>query len=299
MTADFRFITHAAQRHTHVLTSGGFGDGLAERGFTDPRRPNQAQDRPFELVNTALHREVLKNTILHALKAVVIGVEDLLSLTQVFFDLAAGVPRYLHHPVDVAANDGRFRRHRGHHFQLLQFRFGFLFCLFRHFRRVDLTLQRFVLVRGVVHLAELFLNGFHLLIQIVLALRFLHLFFHAVANALLNLQQIDFRLHHRHQIFQTFVNVGHLQHGLFVRQLQRHMRSDGIRQARRIVNAIQRRQHFRWDFLVQLDVAFKLADGRTNQHFLLAFVNRRRFKIFSLRRKMLAVIRQRRDARAL
>lgn len=86
MTADFRFIAHAAQRHTHVLTSGGFGDGLAER-FYRPRRPNQAQDRPFELVNTALHREVLKNTILHALEAVVVGVEDLLSLTQVFLTL--------------------------------------------------------------------------------------------------------------------------------------------------------------------------------------------------------------------
>ncbi len=49
--------------------------------------------------------------------------------------------------------------------------------LFRHFRRVDLTLQRFVFVRRVVHLAKFFLNRFHLLVQIVLALGFLHLLF--------------------------------------------------------------------------------------------------------------------------
>ncbi|VTM90282.1 Uncharacterised protein [Raoultella ornithinolytica] len=283
MTADFRFITHAAQRHTHVLTAGGFSDGLAQRGFTHPRRSNQAQNRPFQLVDAALYCEILKDTILHALQAVMVGIEDLLSLTQIFFDLAARAPRHLHHPVDVAAYDGRFRRHRRHHLQLLQFRFGFFFRLFRHFCRVDLALQRFVLVRGIVHLAKLFLDGLHLLIQIVLTLRLFHLLFHAVANTLLNLQQIDFRFHHRHQIFQTFVNVGHLEDGLLICQLKRHVRSNGISQTRRIVDAVERRQHFRRDFLVQLDVAFKLTDRGAHQDFLLAFVDRRRFQVLCFR----------------
>ena len=296
MTANFRFIAHAAQRHADVFPAGRFGDRLPQRGFTYPRRSHQAEDRPLDFVHPALHREILKDAILHALQTIVIGIEDLLGLTQVFLDLTARIPRHLHHPVDVATHDGRFRRHRRHHLQLLQFRFGFLFRLFRHFRRVDLALQRFVFVRGVVHLAEFFLNRFHLLVQIVLALGFLHLLFDAVANALLNLQQIDFRFHHRHQIFQTFVDVGHLKHGLLVRQLQRHMRRDGIRQARRIVDAVQRRQHFRWNLLIQLDIAFKLADSGTNQHFLLTFVNRRRVEILRFRREMLAIIRQRRNA---
>ena len=299
MTADFRFIAHAAKRHTNVFPSGRFGDGLTQRGFTYPRRSHQTKDWPLDFVHPALNREIFKDAILHALQAIVIGIEDLLGLTQVFFDLTARIPRHLHHPVDVATHDGRFRRHRRHHLQLLQFRFGFFFRLFRHFRRVDLTLQRFVFVRGVVHLAEFFLNRFHLLVQIVLALGFLHLLFDAVANALLNLQQIDFRFHHRHQIFQTFVNVGHLKHRLLVSQLQRHVRRDGIRQARRIVDAVQRRQHFRWDLLVQLDIAFKLADSGANQHFLLAFVNRRRVEILRFRREMLAIIRQRRNASTL
>ena len=272
MTADFRFITHAAQRHTDVLTPCRFGDGLAQRGFTHPWRPYQAQDWAFDFIHTALYREVLKNAVFHTFQAVVVGIQDLLGLTQVFFDLAAGIPRNLHHPLNVAAYNSRFRRHRRHHFQLLQLSFSFLFRLFRHLRRVDLTLQRFVFIRRIVHLAELFLNGFHLLVQIVLTLRFFHLLFDAVANALLNLEQIDLRLHHRHQVFQTFVNVGHFQHGLFVSQLQRHMRSDGIRQTCRIVDAVQRRQHFRWDFLIQLDVAFELADRGAYQHFLLALI---------------------------
>ena len=50
---------------------------------------------------------------------------------------------------------------------------------------------------------------------------------------------------------------------------------------------------------VQLDIAFKLADSGANQHFLLAFVNRRRVEILRFRREMLAIIRQRRNASTL
>ncbi len=37
-----------------------------------------------------------------------VGIEDFLRLAQIFFDLAAGVPGYLHHPLDVTAHDGSF-----------------------------------------------------------------------------------------------------------------------------------------------------------------------------------------------
>ena len=109
MTADFRFVTHAAQRHTDVLTSGRFSNGLAQGGFTHPRRPHQAQNWALELVNTALNREILEDTVFDALQTVVVGIQDLLGLTQVFFDLAAGIPWNLNHPLDIAAYNRRFR----------------------------------------------------------------------------------------------------------------------------------------------------------------------------------------------
>lgn len=84
MTADFRFIAYATQRHTDILTSGRFGDGLSQRGFTHPRRSYQTQNWPFDFVYTALYREVLKNAVFHAFRAVVVGIRDLLRLTQVF-----------------------------------------------------------------------------------------------------------------------------------------------------------------------------------------------------------------------
>ena len=108
VTADFRFVTHAAQRHTNVFTSGRLSNGLTQRGFTHTRRPYQAQDWPFQLVHTALNREILKNTVFDALKAIMVGIEDFLRLTKVFFDLAARIPWHLHHPVDITANHGGF-----------------------------------------------------------------------------------------------------------------------------------------------------------------------------------------------
>ncbi len=109
MTADFRFVTHAAQRHTDVLTSGRFSNRLTQRGFTHPWRPYQTQNWAFKLVNTALNREILKDAVFDALQTVVVGIQDLLRLAQVFFDLAAGVPRNLNHPLDIAANNRGFR----------------------------------------------------------------------------------------------------------------------------------------------------------------------------------------------
>lgn len=84
MTADFRFIAYAAQRHTDILTSGRFSDGLAQRGFTHPRRSYRAQNRAFNFVYTALYREVLKNAVFHAFRAIMVSIRDLLRLTQVF-----------------------------------------------------------------------------------------------------------------------------------------------------------------------------------------------------------------------
>lgn len=76
VTADFRFITHAAQRHTDVLTPCRFGDGLAQRGFTHPRGPTST-GLGLDFVHTALYREVLKNAVFHTFQAVVVGIRDL------------------------------------------------------------------------------------------------------------------------------------------------------------------------------------------------------------------------------
>ncbi len=86
MTADFRFIAHAAKRHTNVFPSGRFGDGLTQRGFTYPGGPTRQRIGPlilFTRLCTARYSRMRSFTR----PAIVIGIEDLLGLTQVFLTL--------------------------------------------------------------------------------------------------------------------------------------------------------------------------------------------------------------------
>src|SRR6185503_12823047 len=88
VATDFGFVTYAAQRHAHELAAGRFRDRLAERGFTHAGRSDEAQDWPGQLVRPLLHSEILDDTLLDLLQAIVIGVEDLFGEVEILLDLA-------------------------------------------------------------------------------------------------------------------------------------------------------------------------------------------------------------------
>ena len=141
-----------------------------ERGLADARRSNEAQDRATQLVDPLLDSEILDDALLDLLQAKVVLVQHLLGAGDVLDDLGPLLPRHLDQPVDVIADNSRFGGHRRHHLELVQLARGLLACLFRHAGLGDLLLELGDLVAALVHLAELFLNGLHLLIQVVLAL---------------------------------------------------------------------------------------------------------------------------------
>jgi hypothetical protein len=95
------------------------------------------------------------------------------------------------------------------------------------------------LVRRVFHLAEFFLDGLHLLIQIVLALALFHLLLDAAADALLDLQHVDLALDDAENLFESRLDVLDFQDALLFGELQRHVRSDGVCEASRLVDARQ------------------------------------------------------------
>ena len=120
MAADLRFVAHAAERHAHELAARRLGDRLAERGLADAGRPDEAQDRPRQLVGALLHGEIFDDALLDLVEAEMIGVEDRLRGRQVLLDLRALLPRDRQQPVEIVAHDRRFGRHRRHLPQLLQ-----------------------------------------------------------------------------------------------------------------------------------------------------------------------------------
>lgn len=127
------------------------------------------------------------------------------------------------------------------------------------------------LIRRLFELTELFLDRLHLFVEIVLALALLHLLLDARPDALLNLQQIHLRLHHGHQEHEAFGDLEQAQNFLLVFNLERHMGRHGVSQTSGIINREDRCQHLRQDLLVELDVALKLTNGRTDQNFLFLF----------------------------
>ena len=106
---------------------------------------------------------------------------------QIMADLGTLFPGCADQPVDVVAHHCCFSGHRRHHFQLVQLGQGLGLGLLAHAGLFDLVSEFIRFIGHVVHLAQFFLDGFHLLVKIVLPLALLHLLLDAPANALLNL----------------------------------------------------------------------------------------------------------------
>ena len=184
--------------------------------------------------------------------------------------LGALLPRHLHQPVDVVAHHRGLGRHRRHHLQLVELGRGLLARLLGHAGLGDLLLELGDLVAALVHLAELFLNGLHLLIQVVLALALLHLRLDAAADALLDLQHVHLALDGDQDVLEALAHVEDLQHLLLLGELERHVRRDGVGQAPGLLDAGERGQHLRRHLLVELHVLLELRDDRARQHVHLA-----------------------------
>ncbi|MNM70670.1 hypothetical protein D3C81_823070 [compost metagenome] len=181
-------VTHATEGHAHELAVGGGSDRLGQRGLADAGRPDQAQHRTADLLDALLHGKVFEDAFLDLFQAIVVGIEDFLGLGQVQTHLALGLPRHLHEPVEVRTNHRGLGRHRRHLLELVQLGLGLGIGILWQASGVEALFQLFDFVVTFFAVAELFLNGLHLLIQVVLALAALHLLLDPAADTLLDLQ---------------------------------------------------------------------------------------------------------------
>ena len=264
VAADFAFITHAAQRHTHILATCGFGNRLTQGSFTHPRRTNQTQNRAFELVHTFLNSQIFQNTFFDFFQTIVVGIQNQISFGNIFADTGFFLPRQLKQSIDIVAYNGRFRRHRRHHFQFFQFRQTFFFSLFAHACFFDFCFQC-VQLAAFVFFAQFFLNRFYLLIQVILTLGFFHLTFHTATNAFLDLHDVEFGFQLSQQKFQTLNNAGSLQHILTLLQFQLQMRGNRIGKTAVVIDTTDGTDNFGRDFFVQLRILLKLSQQSTAQ----------------------------------
>ena len=274
MPADFGLVAHSAERHAHELAVRGARDALAERRLADARRPDETQDRALELFDALLHGKIFENTLFDLLETVVILFEHALGLGEILVNLRALPPRNLEQPVDVVTNDRRFRRHRRHELELVELRRRLLLPFLRHAGRFDAAFHVGELVRRVFHLAELFLNRLHLLIEVVLALALLHLLLDTAANTLLDAQHVDLGVDEPEHVLETRPRIDELENLLFLGELEHHVHRDGIGEPARGIDSGERCEDLGRNFLVELYVLLEPLDDRAREHFRLARVGR-------------------------
>ena len=166
-----------------------------------------------------------------------IGVEDFLGLRNVDFAAGSLRPGQRRQPLHIVAGDGIIRRHRRHAGEPAQFLQRFFLDFVRHACVVDLLPQVFGVARAFILLTQFFLDGLHLLAQVVLALRLLHPVLHFGLN--LVAQLLDFELFRQMLIdlLQPHPDVGGFERVLLVGGRKRRQGGgDEIHQASRFVN---------------------------------------------------------------
>ena len=229
MAADLAFVVHAAQGHAHELAARGARNRLAQTRLAHARGAHKAQNGRLHLVDAALHREVLKDALLHLLKAPVILVEDFGRLVQIGRHFGLLLPRELKERIEVAADDGRLGAHGLHHAKLLQLGLRLLLGLLAHAGggnavAVDVEV---VAGRGLLT-SELLLDGLHLLVEVVVALALLHLLLDAALDALFNGEDVHFARKEREQVVQALLHVGLLKELLLAVDRKRQVAGDRI-----------------------------------------------------------------------
>ena len=191
-------------------------------------------------------------------------VEHVFSQRQIVLDFALLGPGQADQCVDEVAHHGGFSRHRRHQLELLELAICLLACFLGHPGGFDLLLE-FLEIGALFAIAQFLLDRLDLLVEVILALALFHLPLDAAADALFDLQDVDFMLEQLEQLFQTLGHHEQVEHRLLGLELERQMGCNGVRKATWVVNASDRGQNLRWNLLVELDVLVELLGDRSTQ----------------------------------
>jgi hypothetical protein len=97
----------------------------------------------------------------------------------------------------------------------------------------------------------------HLLVEVVLLLRALHLLLHAAADLALDLEHLDLRLHASIHFFESPCGRERLQQILSLLEFEVEVGDDGVGEPARVGDAADGVEGLRWHLLVELDVVLE------------------------------------------
>lgn len=118
---DVAFVLDPAQAQPHIGAPHGPGDGLADAGFAHPGRAHQTENLSLGLGLELPHRQAFQNPVLHLFQTVVVLVEDLSGLLEVYVVFGGSVPRQFQHRFQIAPDHPCFLGHGRHFAELAPF----------------------------------------------------------------------------------------------------------------------------------------------------------------------------------
>ena len=95
MTTDLSLVMHPTEGDTHILTAKALCYATPEGGLTYPWRAIEAEDGGLHVALELQYRQVLEDTLLDAVEAIVLTVKDLLRPLEVEVILTEDTPRQL------------------------------------------------------------------------------------------------------------------------------------------------------------------------------------------------------------
>ena len=232
--AYFCLVAHAAERDAHELAVHGARDRLAERRLAHAGRPDEAEDRPLHVAFELPDGEVLDDAFLDLVEVVVVVVEHAPRFHRVEAVLGGDRPRQLQDPVEIRPDHLVFRRLAGHARQPFHLARGHRVDRLRQVGVVDARAQLGQL--GALALAELLLDGLHLLPQEVLTLRVGHLLLRLRFDLALQLEQRHLARERGGHRLQLLDEVVLLEDRLLVRRPQVEQRGQHVDEAQRVVD---------------------------------------------------------------
>ncbi len=289
VTADFSLISYTAQRKTDEVPSGCPRNRAGERRLPHPWRANKAQDGPLDLLHQCLHGQIFQNSLFRLLQSIMIFVQDGRSFIDIQFVFGFVKPREGENPVDVVSDHSCFCTHGRHELEFLEFGAHLGSGFFAQTLMLDAFFKVFKLRLEVVFFPHFFLDGAHLLSQVILPLSLLHLFFDATLDAIFCLNDVDFCPDLTKQHFQPRSDAHRFQQLLLDLQLERHVRRNGVRQPRRRVDGGHSIKNLLGYFFVVLCISLERCAYVPPQRFDLVGFGVPLFKGFGLDQEVLRI----------
>ena len=205
---NLRLVAQSAQRDARELPPQRVGDALAQRGLAHAGRADEAKERSLQILLQLEDRDEVQQPLLHLLQPVMLLVEDALGGLDVDGVLGRFAPGQSKNPVEIGACDRVFRNGGRHLTEPLQFLDRDLEHICWQLRLLDLRPEIVHLRRHRIALAQLALDGPHLLAQKEIALALGHRAGHVILNLGTEREHLQLAIEQGLEPLQACLHVG-------------------------------------------------------------------------------------------